>query len=271
MNRNQILVVLACILLGGAIFFFGKKTKMAASSAPLPSLEVVALDKASMLTRLKSQLSTDDLVELEGLESRAGAENQTALISFWEKRGMWVASAFIFEEMAVTDTTTSSLVDAGNRYLAYADMTGDSLEIAFVNQKAIEMLQKAYDKDPSNLNVEADLAKTMALTSPAPMPGIQRLLGIIAKDSTHLKANYHLAQLSIKSNQLEKAKQRFQTINKNQPWFPEAWLGLGEVYYSQGNTDSALMALQVYRGLVRDPIILEQVDVYMEKVRNSKN
>jgi tetratricopeptide (TPR) repeat protein len=107
----------------------------------------------------------------------------------------------------------------------------------------------------------------LVLSSPAPMQGVQVLMGIVKEEPRHLKAHSHLAKLAIESKQFPKAIQRFKNLLEWYPGLGEAYLGLGEAYYRSGQTDSAVFFLKQYRGLVRDPEIQEQIDSYLNQIQ----
>jgi cytochrome c-type biogenesis protein CcmH/NrfG len=150
-------------------------------------------------------------------------------------------------------------------------MEEDSTIRSFLGTKAIKAFKKGFDLAPSNMDMKADYGNALAIVSSNPMEGIQTLLSIVRADSLHLRANFHLAQLSIRSGQLEKALDRYERLTRAYPNFSDAWLGLGETYYRLGNTQKAISVLENYKALVKDPVILKQVSDFISQIKQNTN
>jgi tetratricopeptide (TPR) repeat protein len=277
MNRAQILVVVSLVLLGGSIFFFGKKTVLtqevsvdAVESTQGMSVEVLLdIAKSSLKEEEKSNLEPISLALDTVQQPNQRAALHKSLSAFWDTKGNWGASAVHFEYAADIDKQATSYMVAGSRYQAAAEMASDTMLSSFLFRKAIETMGKAVEIEPDNLDMIADLANANVVGTPQPMRGIQQLLDIVTREPRHLKANVYLARLAITSGQHDKAVERFTSIIEWYPAYAEAYLGLGEAYYNLGNTAMAVQNLEQYKGLVRDESVLAQVDMFIDQIKSS--
>lgn len=277
MNRTQILVVVIVVLLGGGIFFFGEKTVLTQEAAsdvvqPDQGMSVsVLLDiaKSSLKEEEKSNLQPISLALDTVKQPGQRAALHKSLSAFWDTKGNWGAAAVHFEYAAEIDQQATSYMVAGSRYQAAAEMAADTMLSSFLFQKAIETMGKAVDMSPENLDMTADLANAKVVGTPQPMSGIQQLLDIVKREPRHLKANVYLARLAITSGQHDKAVERFKSIIEWYPAYAEAYLGIGEAYYNQGNLQMAIQNLEQYKGLVRDESVLAQVDIFINQIKSS--
>lgn len=277
MNRQQLLLIGGLTLAGTALFVFGKKTALQTESPSSEKLQQTISDQ-SLILQAKSSLNEEAKKEAEKLEAlvkkASSAKDKSAslvqLADLWDKNTQWGIAGLYYDSAAKMTSSTGLSALAGTRFLAAADMAEDSTLRPYLSKRALQSLLKATELAPEDLNVQAEYGNALALLGDNPMAGIQKLRDITQKDSLHLKANFHLAQLSIRSGQFDKAINRFNLINRHYPAFPDAWLGKGEAWYNLQNVPEALKALETYKALVKDPVVLQQVDAFMNQIKQSK-
>lgn len=277
MNRQQLLLLGGLSLAGVALFVYGEKTSLKSASSSTEKLQKV-IEEKSLIQEAQSSLSAEakkvaDTLEAS-LKSATSAQAKSAslvqLADLWDKNTQWAIAGLYYDSAAKVAVSSGLSALAGTRFLAAADMTEDSLVRSYLSDRALKSLSKATELAPEDLNVQAEYGNALALLGDNPMAGIQKLREITQKDSLHLKANFHLAQLSIRSGQFDKAVNRFNLINRHYPSFPDAWLGKGEAWYSLQNVPEALKSLETYKALVKDPVVLQQVDVFINQIKQSK-
>lgn len=276
MNRLQILLILACLALGLTIYLFGQKTVLKANEQAV-AVEEQPMNAESLLLISRSALSGEEQDKLDQIEKALDTVNNTAqqqalsrsMAAFWETKNDWGAAAVWYARAAAAGQDATGYALAGTRYLAAADMVSDSSMLRFLQAAAISSFESANQLAPDNLDIAADLGHARTIGSVAPMQGIQELLGIVQQEPRHLKANFHLAQLSIRSEQYDKAIKRFQDLLQWYPSFSDAYLGLGEAYYKSGEIARAVQALEDYKALSKDPAILAQVDAFLQQIKSS--
>jgi cytochrome c-type biogenesis protein CcmH/NrfG len=78
------------------------------------------------------------------------------------------------------------------------------------------------------------------------MKGIMLLREVVAADPKHEMAQYNLGMLSVKSGQLDKAIERFNTVLEINPERTEVNFFLGQVYLQQGDTTKAIQSYEAF-------------------------
>lgn len=275
MSKNKILVFVGLFALLVVLYFFLPRTATHDheghdhENAKHSSFDINLYTKQALAIipgELKTRIQLLDSLSKKAKGPELNELNRQLALS-WDSSMMFGAAAIYYEKLSQEDGSSNSWAITGTRYLAAFDMSQDSVERAFLGQKAKNAFDQALKIAPNNLDIKADLAKTVVLTSTeSPMQGIQMLRDITTQNPNHLKANLNLGQLAIRSGQFEKAKSRFELLVKKYPQFPDAYLGLGECSLALGDTSGAVNALTDYKALVKDPVVLEQVDLYLQQL-----
>ncbi|MFN8775748.1 MAG: tetratricopeptide repeat protein [Flavobacteriales bacterium] len=105
-------------------------------------------------------------------------------------------------------------------------------------QPASAREKAAAPSDPDSLKLA--MAVEM-VNGENPMEGIMMLRELVEKDSTNVEAQYWLGVFAIKSGQLDKAVQRFQTVLRLRPDYLAACIDLGGAYLQKQELDQALV------------------------------
>ncbi len=278
MNKTQLVVVAACIALGVSIFVFGKKTVLTQDTmAPEAMAATRGMDDNALLDIAQSGLQEEEKNKLQPVLAALDTVNTPmqragmlrSLAAFWDTKGQYAAAGVYHLQAAELEKQSAAFMLAGSRFQAAAEMATDTLLRNFLFAKAKSAMEEAVAIAPEDLDIKADLANLVVLSSPQPMMGIQQLLNIVKEDPKHLRANVHLARLAITSGQNDKAIERYQQLATWYPAYADAYLGLGEAYYNNGQLEAAVKNLEQYKGLVRDEQIIAQVDEFIEKIKSS--
>lgn len=160
-------------------------------------------------------------------------------------------------------------------------LAGDNYFKAFRLSKnsSSPMIQGAIDayEEVLKLNAENLKAKTAqgvafvegaSVLGEMPMKGIGMLLEVVKTDPENIDALTNLGYFAIQSGQYEKAIGRFETILEIDPNNAEAYIYLTDIYLSQDNVEKGIETLETYKSLVEDPLVTEQVDAYIEELKN---
>jgi tetratricopeptide (TPR) repeat protein len=279
MTKGQIVAVLICVGIGSALYLLGERTSLTDHNKPLAAPNQAAngvFDAAKLISQATATLSEKDAKQAKLLQKAlekvtTNPDKITAneqLMAFWDAQTRWEISGIYHQNKAELTQNPIDWATAASRYLAAADMMQDPSTQLLIKQKAVASFEKATSIAPNDIDLKADLANAYTICTPDnPMKGVTMLREIVAKDSTNLRANFHLAQLAVRSGQTDKAIARFEKINKLYPAFPDAYLGLGEMYYQQGKLPEAKNILQQYKALVKDPAITQQVDAFLAQMK----
>jgi len=272
MSSKQVIWVVILLAAALSIYFFGNRTAPA-TTGPAQSEQESALPETQIWEEANQSLNEEERKKVAGMEKAIDtltnpeqrAMMYEGLSAFWNKKGLPAASALSRLYGARQTGSSSALHAAGSMLMHAAELSTDSNIQKFLFGESLETLQRASKLDSTNLDIQADWARAVVLTSANPMEGIMRLRNITQNEPRHLRANYHLARMAITSGQLPKAVARFRQIIEWYPAYPDAYLGLGEAYHEMGNSDSALYFLNQYKGLVPDPELHQQVDEYIRQ------
>jgi len=272
MSVKQIIWVVVLLAAAIGIYLFGSRVAPG-QKEPSQAEEKSNLPETQIWDEANQALSEDESKKVAGMEKAIDTltnPEQRAMIyeglsAFWNKKGFPAASALSRLYGARQTGNSNALHAAGSMLMHAAELSTDSNTQKFLFGESLDALQKAASTDSGNLDIQADWARAIVLTSANPMEGIMRLRNITQQEPRHLLANYHLARMAITSGQLPKAVARFRQIIDWYPSYPDAYLGLGEAYHEMGQTDSALFFLNQYKGLVPDPDLHQQVDEYIRQ------
>ena len=100
------------------------------------------------------------------------------------------------------------------------------------------------------------------------MKGVGLLKDVVAKDSNNIQAIFTLGMLSIQSGQFDKAQERFEKLITIQPFNPEYYFYLGEVYAKGGNTQKAIKTYETCKTLLKDEAAKKEIESLINKLKN---
>ena len=173
------------------------------------------------------------------------------------------------EEKASFIPTESNWLLAGDNYFkAFRLSKGQSKEMV---EGAIRNYNRCLELNPENLKAQTSLGvayvEGAALLGEMPMKGIGILLEVVNKDPKNVDALTNLGYFAIQSGQYEKAIERFNTVLSIDSNNAEAFIYLTDTYLSQGEKDKGIETLEKYKALVDDPLVIQQVDSYLEELK----
>jgi predicted Zn-dependent protease len=82
-------------------------------------------------------------------------------------------------------------------------------------------------------------------------------------------AQLQLAMFAIQSGQTEKAIGRLKMVRRIQPSNTEAMLYLAQLYADKGKKNEAIAELQEFKKNNTDALISQQVDAYLNQLKNT--
>lgn len=274
--RKQFILVSVAAILGISLLFLKKVSlndRKDARGGAKPTEAPAILSEENVLLNHKNALDAQLKAELDSLDillkSAKGSNRDSILfkqIKIWESTNDILMSGLLFAQLAESNQNPKMWNEAGNRLTTTLEMV-DSTEYTFAAQKALDYHQHAYELDSNNLEIRADYANIVALTDPMPMRGIGILRENLNKDPKHLRSWFLLGTLAMKSNQLDKASERFGFINKNYPSYADAWYLRGVVLSELGKTDSAVVCFKMCTSLVTNPILKKDCENQIENLK----
>jgi len=161
--------------------------------------------------------------------------------------------------------TTSNLLRAGNGYYDAFGFAVDMQKASGLGEKAREYYQKVIEANPGVLEAKTKMAMTYVAT-PNPMQGIRLLREVLAEDPKNELALFNLGLLSMRSNQYDKAIERFKQIIGMNPDNMQAQYYLGVSYAESGKKEEARKILNLVKQREPDPAVQASVDEYLQKL-----
>jgi len=194
------------------------------------------------------------------------AGNNDSLALFWETMQQPGLSAHYFELIANLQKTERSFIEAAYRYYDAFKAEPDSMLRTFYVSKAINNYESVLALNPKNLNAKTDLGLCYAEGSNEPMKGIMLLRDVVTENPKHENAQLNLGFLSLKSNQISKAIERFQTVLEINPKRTDVYIYLTQAYLQQGDSAEAGRQLHKFIDQTTDNKAKEQAKGYLQEL-----
>jgi tetratricopeptide (TPR) repeat protein len=175
------------------------------------------------------------------------------------------SAASYWEEIARQEPTLANLLKAGNGYYDAFGFTVDTERANQYGEKARNYYLKVLDKNPEVLEAKSKMAMTY-ITTANPMQGIMLLREVITADPKNELALFNLGLLSIRSNQYDKAIERFRQVIQINPEHMQAQYYLGVCYIETGKKAEARKVFQLVKEKESDPAVQASVAEYLEKL-----
>ncbi|QEC51767.1 tetratricopeptide repeat protein [Anseongella ginsenosidimutans] len=236
-----------------------------------PAGTEAAFGPAELAEAEKQNINPSLLVEIEEIEKElAEKPGDTALLKKlageWEELNISNVSGLYYMELAEKQPTAGNWLKAGDQLREGYKTMSDTIQRSFLVDKALSAYQHALQLDPENLDAQTGLGAVTVEGTPAPMKGIQLLLGVVEKDPGNPGANLTLGKFSMQTGQYEKARDRFLTVVESQPG-GEVYFYLGEAYRQLGEKENAIAAYETTKKYIVDPQFTSMIDNIIEELK----
>tara|TARA_B110000046_G_scaffold173759_1_gene196659 strand:- start:11789 stop:12628 length:840 start_codon:yes stop_codon:yes gene_type:complete len=193
-----------------------------------------------------------------------------SLMTFSIKRNVPPLVAKYTEEKAKVVPTEVNFMLAGDNFFKAFRLS--KIKSKDLVAGAIRNYEKVLELNPDNLQAQTAIGVASVEGSSQlgfmPMKGIGILKEVLNKDPKNVDAMTNLGYFAIQSGQYEKAVERFEEVLKIDPDISEAYIYLTDAYLSQDKVDKGIETLEKYKSLVDDPIVIKQVEDYINEIRN---
>jgi tetratricopeptide (TPR) repeat protein len=267
-SRGQLTLFLIVVLVAGFLFYKGYKTSTGTVSES-GAATTQTFDMDEYVEQRKKELPQPVQQKLEGLEkdekSKTGLEN---LIVLWDSLNNQLISAHYMVEYAEMEPTEKNWFAAGSKFYTFASLSNDSLMINEAAGKAKKAFEKVLTINPANLEAQTALAAIYIQVDQDVMKGVGLLKDVVTKDSNNVQAIFTLGMLSIQSGQFDKAQERFEKLITLQPFNPEYYFYLGEVYAKAGEKQKAIKTYETCKTLLKDDAAKKEIESLINKLKN---
>jgi tetratricopeptide (TPR) repeat protein len=193
-----------------------------------------------------------------------------SLITFSIKRNVPPMVAKYTEEKARAIPTELNYMLAGDNFFKAFRLSKVKPKDLIVG--ALRNYEKVLELNPDNLDAQTATGVVNVEGSSQlgimPMKGIAILKDVLNKDPKNVNAMTNLGYFAIQSGQFEKAVERFEEVLKIDSQNAEAYIYLTDAYLSQEKVEKGIETLEKYKSILDDPIVLKQIDDYINDIRN---
>lgn len=277
-TKWQIVALTSVAALGAVIYFADKvPAKDSAEHKHEEAAEVGKIDFLSEAKKLTSGPESEAVAQLENLAAAARNKDQKvqlldSLVKLWDDNRKPTASAVVSQQLAEASGKASDWYAAADRYMVATRFVKEETQKKQLYESATAAFEKTLQLEPENLDAKAglgvSLVESAGLTGQPPMKGIALLREVVAKDSTHINAQLNLGYFAIQSGQFDKALARFETVKRVKPEFIEVNLYIADTYEKMGNKTEAIKNLEVYKSKLSDPVLVVEVDKYINELKS---
>lgn len=169
-----------------------------------------------------------------------------SIAAIWDQMQLFALSAYWYEQKANKDKAEKSYLNAAYRYFDAMKQSVDTSVKNLMTQKAITAYSKVLELNPANLNAKSDLGVLYAENTNEPMKGITLLREVVAENPNHEMAQMNLGFLSFKSNQYEKAIERFDKVLAINPARIDMHIYKAQTYRQMNQKDHAIKELELF-------------------------
>ena len=221
--------------------------------------KVLSSEQQKRLTTLKAEFDAASASQKEVVGAK--------LIALLQETTRYDSAAHYAKELVNAQPTERNLLRAGDAYFEAYTFAVDEQKTARLGQQTRDFYGQALAKNPNLLSAKANMAMTYVSTE-TPMQGIKLLREVIDQDPTNELALFNLGLLAMRSNQYERAVERFRQILVNNPSSRKARFYLGVSLAEAGQKAEAKQILAQVKQQEKDPQILAAVREYEERLAN---
>lgn len=281
MQRPQLLVIVISLLVAIGLFaasrqaLFGERKAKTAATPSHTDEEELSVD--SILFYSKQNLSAEQSARVNELEhsiSRGDVHEQKIklyhqLAHFWgDSARIFAPYAWYTAEAARLENSEKSLTFAAHLFLNNLMYENNPRLKHWEAAQARDLFERSLKINPANDSAKVGLGASIIYGGhAAPMEGINKIREVLAQDSTNVYAQLTLGKASLFSGQLEKAVERFKTVNRLKPNDAEAVLLLADTYERMGNKKAAIEWYEKSIPLVPNPDYKKEVEKRINELK----
>ncbi|MDX2249768.1 MAG: tetratricopeptide repeat protein [Bacteroidia bacterium] len=253
-GRSLRITVVAVGLLVCLMLFFADKSNLHNQKDSALGTTSVPSSAQTTASGKIPPLAKDEKFDLWVAElEKAGATEKVTLldsiVQLLVKRNRFEYAADYADQLAQQESSLKNRLQAGvlsQKASQLEYIQSDSLLFRQYSRQTISYLSAVVEENPDQ--EEALLYLGLGyIQSGLPensMKGIMTLRSVVEKNPNHIEAGYYLGLFSLQTNQLEKAKERFETVLKNAPDYSPAKLQLAVTHIQMGQPALAKTLLE---------------------------
>ena len=182
----------------------------------------------------------------------------------------WYPYAFYTGEAARLENSEKSLSFAARLFLDVLGREEDPRVKHWEAEQAKDLFERSLKLAPGNDSAKVGLGATILYGGlDAPMTGIAMIREVVEKDSTNAFAQLTLGEASLLSGQLDKAVERFTTVNRLQPSNLQAILLLADTYERMNKKNEAVLWYRKALPFVSNPEMKKEIEKRVSDLKNN--
>ncbi|GAA0877604.1 hypothetical protein GCM10009119_05720 [Algoriphagus jejuensis] len=228
--------------------------------------EVAGMHESELTSANRSQA---DELKATLASAKAPSEIRAAagsLAAIYQNEGMFDSAAYTLEEAVAMNSTDLELIEeVGKAYYEAYTFALDKTKVENMAEKTRTYLNEVLEKDPNRLDLKTKVAMTY-VSSANPMQGITMMREILEADPQNEDGLFNMGVLSMQSGQYKRAAERFEELVKYHPDNLQGQFYLAVSYYESKEKNKAKAQFEEVKKITQDPMILESVQTYLDKL-----
>lgn len=239
-GRSLRIIVVALGLLVCLMLFFADKSNLHNQTESALGTTSVALPQTNAASSSIPPLAKDEKYDqwVEKLPQAEGQEKLALLDSIVQllaSRNRFEYAADYADQLAQTESSLKNRIQAGvlsQKASQLEYVQSDSLLFRQYSAKTIAYLSKVVEENPNDEEalMYLGLGYIQSGLPENSMKGIMTLRSVVEKNPDHIEAGYYLGVFSLQTNQLDKARERFEKVLENAPDYGPAKLQLAVTF-----------------------------------------
>lgn len=263
-KKTQLIVIVAAVVLSVLLYFAPKHSdgsaKKETADASVKNTETIEVFVKTAIGNLSADL-----------KPKAEDKNLDSVITFWDKNKRPDIASFYFEKKASSINKATDWFKAGDRYYYSVRFIKDPEEVPILYSSAMRCYDKGLKLEPNNTDAKIMLASCLVEGSSDPMKGIAMLREIEKTDSNNVTLQLNFAFFSVRSQQWDRAVQRFEKVIRIDSTYIEAYLHLADAYEQMGQKEKTIEVLEKYKSKTDDAMTREEIGKYIAQLKTNLN
>jgi tetratricopeptide (TPR) repeat protein len=267
LSKSKLIIIGVVSLLSVWLFAKGYKSKTKTVQSTVVTSQSATFDIVKYIDGQHEQAGSEVAATSKQLQEAADKQSIQELVKLWDTIAPLVAAHY-FSSYAEMESTENNWYVLGTKYLNISTLEFDSLTAKYALAQAKSAFSKALDINPANLAAKTGLATATIELDGEVMKGVTMLREVLEADSNQAQAIYTLGVLSMRSEQYDKAIQRFEKLTRLQPFNAENYFYLAEAYARYGDVKSAMASYEKCKTLLNDKEAKKEIDKIIQQLKN---
>jgi len=265
---KQFTLILSVLLFIGILFYLGYKSSVAKTSEAVEKKS--EFNFQSYLEQSRNKIPAE--LKSKFIQLEKNSNDQVSLFTLtrmWDSLGYPFLSAHYAFDLAQAEPNKENWKVAGMKFYNTASISNDSNIQSAAASKAEKALEKVLTYDSTDEEAKNALGILYIQIDKDIMKGVKTLKEIITSDSNNIQAIFTLGMLSIQSGQLDKAEVRFLKLISLEPFNPDYYYYLAEVYAKSGDKEKALKSYETCKSLLKDNKAKKEIEALINQLKNT--